>query len=70
MKSIQKALSEGFDQIIRDPVWSDIAFDDALLALSRNPAFRLLDGIRQLGPVALVYPGATHSRREIGRAHV
>ncbi|MDX9827227.1 MAG: HD domain-containing protein [Spirochaetia bacterium] len=72
MKSIQKALSEGFDQIIRDPVWSDIAFDDALLALSRNPAFRLLDGIRQLGPVALVYPGATHSRRahSLGVYHI
>jgi len=63
MSTIHKALLEGFDQIIRDPVWSDIAFDKSLLALSQNPAFMLLDGIRQLGPVALVYPGATHSRR-------
>jgi HD superfamily phosphohydrolase len=72
MSKIHKALSEGFDQIIRDPVWSDIAFDEALFSLGRHPAFGLLDGVRQLGPVALVYPGATHSRRahSLGVYHI
>ncbi len=72
MSTIHKVLTEGFDQIIRDPVWSDIAFDKSLLALSQDPTFRLLDGIRQLGPVALVYPGATHSRRahSLGVYHI
>ncbi len=72
MSTIHKALLGGFDQIIRDPVWSDIAFDNSLLALSQNPAFDVLDGIRQLGPVALVYPGATHTRRahSLGVYHI
>ncbi len=72
MSKIHKALSEGFDHIVRDPVWSDIAFDEPLFALSLHPSFRLLDGIRQLGPVALVYPGATHSRRahSLGVYHI
>ncbi len=72
MSKIHKALSEGFDQMIRDPVWSDIAFDEALFSLGRHPVFGLLDGVRQLGPVALVYPGATHSRRahSLGVYHI
>ncbi len=72
MSKIHKALSEGFDHIVRDPVWSDIAFDEPLFALSLHPSFGLLDGIRQLGPVALVYPGATHSRRahSLGVYHI
>jgi len=61
--SLLLSISNRFDNVIRDPVWGDIHFDDSLAALIQTPAFRLLDGIRQLGPVAYVYPGATHTRR-------
>jgi len=56
-------ISQKFDSVIRDPVWGDIHFDDALFALSRSPAFQILDGVRQLGPVSYLYPGATHTRK-------
>lgn len=72
MNDIHSALIEGFDHVVRDPVWSDIALDRPLFKLAQSPAFALLDGIRQLGPVALVYPGATHSRRahSLGVYHI
>ena len=57
------SLSHRFENVVRDPVWGDIHFDDPLQALIRTAPFQILDGIRQLGPVAYVYPGATHSRR-------
>lgn len=61
--SLLLSISNRFDNVIRDPVWGDIHFDDSLAALIQTQSFRLLDGIRQLGPVAYVYPGATHTRR-------
>jgi HD superfamily phosphohydrolase len=57
------SLSQNFDNVVRDPVWGDIHFDDPLLALTQTPAFQILDGVRQLGPVARLYPGATHTRK-------
>jgi len=57
------SISQKFDAVIRDPVWGDIHFDEALFALTRSPPFQVLDGVRQLGPVAHVYPGATHTRK-------
>jgi len=57
------SLSHRFENVVRDPVWGDIHFDDPLQTLIRTAPFQVLDGIRQLGPVAYVYPGATHSRR-------
>jgi HD superfamily phosphohydrolase len=57
------SLSQKFDAVIRDPVWGDIHFDDPLFALTRTPPFQILDGVRQLGPVAYLYPGATHTRK-------
>lgn len=56
------SITQGFDAVIRDPVWGDIQFDDALLALTRCETFGVLDGIRQLGPASRLYPGATHTR--------
>jgi HD superfamily phosphohydrolase len=66
------SLTRGFDEAVRDPVWGDIPFDQAFLALANSSAFVQLDGIRQLGPVSLVFPGATHTRRShsIGVFHV
>ncbi|HWR11443.1 MAG TPA: HD domain-containing protein [Rectinemataceae bacterium] len=57
------SLSQKFDNVIRDPVWGDIHFDDSLFELAKTTPFRVLDGVRQLGPVAYLYPGATHTRR-------
>lgn len=57
------SLSHKFENVVRDPVWGDIHFDDSLQALIRTAPFQVLDGIRQLGPVAYVYPGATHTRK-------
>ncbi len=39
------------DSVIRDPVWGDIHFDDALFALSRSPLSRYSMS-EQLGPVS------------------
>lgn len=57
------SLSHSFDSVIRDPIWGDIHFDEALLSLTRAASFHVLDGIRQLGPVSFLYPGATHTRK-------
>lgn len=57
------SLPHRFENVVRDPVWGDIHFDDSLFALARSEVFQTADRIRQLGPVALVYPGATHTRR-------
>ncbi|MFZ3110994.1 MAG: HD domain-containing protein [Rectinemataceae bacterium] len=66
------SISRGFDNVIRDPVWGDIQFDDSLFALARTQTFLALDGVRQLGPVAHLYPGATHTRRghSLGVYHI
>lgn len=61
--SLISSLSHRFDSVIRDPVWGDIHFDNPLYELATGSALGQLDGIRQLGPVASVYPGATHTRR-------
>jgi HD superfamily phosphohydrolase len=58
-----RALSDHFDTIVRDPVWGDIHMDEALFSLFCAPEFNILDGIRQLGPAAQLYPGATHTRK-------
>lgn len=70
--SLLSSLSQGFDTVVRDPVWGDIRFDETLFALAQSPSFSLLDGIRQLGPAALLYPGATHTRKmhSLGVYHI
>lgn len=61
--SLLNALVHRFDVVVRDPVWGDIHMDAPLHALFQSRTFMVLDRIRQLGPVALVYPGATHTRK-------
>jgi uncharacterized protein len=58
--------------IIRDPLWNNIALDDLALRLVDTPSFQRLRYVRQLGLAFLVYPGATHSRFEhaLGTYHL
>src|SRR5207237_6688638 len=51
-------------EIIRDPLWNNIAVDELAMRLVDTPAFQRLRYVRQLGLAFLVYPGATHSRFE------
>jgi HD superfamily phosphohydrolase len=55
-------LIRDYAEPIKDPVWSNILLSPALLRVVALPAFQKLNGIRQLGPTYLVYPGATHTR--------
>ena len=55
-------LVRDFSEPIKDPVWKNIVLSRALLHLVELPAFQKLNGIKQLGPTYLVYPGATHTR--------
>ena len=57
-------LKENTGRIIRLPMERDIAVTDRVLRLLDAPVMQRLKGISQLGLVALVYPGATHSRFE------
>ena len=50
--------------IIRDPLWNNIALDDLAIRLIDTRAFQRLRYVRQLGLAYLVYPGATHTRFE------
>ena len=55
-------LVRDYTEPIKDPVWNNILLSPALLKVVALPAFQKLNGIRQLGPTYLVYPGATHTR--------
>jgi uncharacterized protein len=59
-------------EIIRDPLWNNIAVDALAMRLVDTPAFQRLRYVRQLGLAFLVYPGATHTRFEhaLGTYHL
>ncbi|MCE1206760.1 MAG: HD domain-containing protein, partial [Spirochaetia bacterium] len=57
------SVASQFDHVIRDPVWGDIPMPESIFELTRAQPFLIADNIRQLGPVSMVYPGATHSRK-------
>lgn len=59
-------------RILRDPVHGNIELDDLDLAIIDSEPFQRLRGIKQLGLVHLVFPGATHTRFEhsIGVKHL
>src|SRR5690242_76961 len=59
-------------EIIRDPLWNNIAVDPLAMRLVDTPAFQRLRYVRQLGLAFLVYPGASHSRFEhaLGAYHL
>lgn len=50
--------------LVRIPPEQDVPFTPRVRALVDTPEFRRLAGISQLGLVAQVYPGATHTRFE------
>lgn len=58
-----RGAGRGADRIVRDPVWGDMAFSESFYSLTQSAPFALADRIRQLGPVHLMYPGATHTRK-------
>jgi uncharacterized protein len=66
------SVSEQQMEIIRDPLWNNIAVDPLAMRLVDTPAFQRLRYVRQLGLAFLVYPGATHSRFEhaLGTYHL
>ena len=47
---------------VRDPIHGFIEIEHVFLKIIDTPAFQRLRGIRQLGCVNLVYPGANHTR--------
>ena len=55
-------LDNDYTEPVRDPVWGHIGFCRPLLKVVEHEQFQKLGRIRQLGPAALVYPGATHTR--------
>lgn len=61
-----------FNHTVRDPLWHDIHLSDGLLQLLHTKPVQKLDRIRQLGPTALVYPGAVHTRlsHSLGVCHL
>jgi len=60
--SFQAVLSENFTCPVRDVLWGHIYFTPELAALTNSAHFTRLHRILQLGPVYLIYPGATHTR--------
>ena len=59
-------------EVIRDPLWDNIALDETALSLVDSAPFQRLRYVRQLGHAFLVYPGAAHSRFEhaLGAYHL
>jgi len=71
-EKILKHLNEAYTEPIRDPVWQHISLSPPLLKLVALESFQKLNGIKQLGPTYLVYPGATHTRlnHSLGVFHI
>jgi HD superfamily phosphohydrolase len=55
-------LSREYSEPVKDPLWKNINLSRGLLQVASHRAFQKLNGIKQLGPTYLVYPGATHTR--------
>jgi HD superfamily phosphohydrolase len=60
--AVLRHLVEEYSEPFRDPVWKNIPLSEALVRIIGHPGFQKLNGIKQLGPTYLVYPGATHTR--------
>lgn len=59
--------------IINDPIYGFMKIPRGLLCeIIRHPYFQRLERIRQLGMAGIVYPGATHTRKQhsIGTCHL
>ena len=71
-RSIEASLNEDYTHPIRDVLWGHIYMTEKFARLTESAAFLRLNRIMQLGPVYLVYPGATHTRasHSIGVYHI
>src|SRR5215510_6398952 len=71
-KTIRAALSDGYTNPIRDVLWGHIYMTPKMANIISSAPFIRLCRIFQLGPVFLVYPGATHTRasHSIGVYHL
>ena len=55
-------LTRDYSEPVKDPLWKNITLSRGMLQVASHRAFQKLNGIKQLGPTYLVYPGATHTR--------
>ncbi len=71
-EEVLRHLNQDYSEPLRDPIWKNISLSNSLLKLMAIPAFQKLNGIKQLGPSYLVYPGATHTRlsHSLGVFHI
>ena len=71
-KSISASLNEDYTHPVRDVLWGHIYMTEEQALLTESAPFLRLNRIMQLGPVYLVYPGATHTRasHSIGVYHL
>ncbi len=61
-KSLLLELTDDYSEPVRDPVWKNIYLSPGMKHLLSASHMQKLNGIKQLGPTYLVYPGATHTR--------
>jgi len=71
-KTIEASLNEDYTHPVRDVLWGHIYLTEKQALLTESIPFMRLNRIMQLGPVYLVYPGATHTRasHSIGVYHL
>jgi len=71
-KTIEASLNEDYTRPVRDVLWGHIYMTEKQAKLTECTPFMRLNRILQLGPVYLVYPGATHTRasHSIGVYHL
>jgi len=72
IKSVEASLNEDYTCPVRDVLWGHIYMTGSMAMLTESAPFMRLTRIMQLGPVYLVYPGATHTRasHSIGVYHL
>jgi HD superfamily phosphohydrolase len=72
MKTIEASLTEDYNHPVRDVLWGHIYMTEKQASLTKSVPFMRLNRIMQLGPVYLVYPGATHTRasHSLGVYHI
>ena len=70
--AIEASLNKDYTHPVRDVLWGHIYMTEKQAQLTESQPFMRLNRIMQLGPVYLVYPGATHTRasHSIGVYHL
>jgi len=72
MKKTENTIIDEYTHPIRDVLWGHVYMTEKQAKLTESAPFLRLNRIMQLGPVYLVYPGATHTRasHSIGVYHL